>query len=120
TPIGDLLRHAQPAPQDIVDVKHSAGGMVDAEVAVQYLVLSQAGNHPSLRTNSGNIALLHAAETAGLLSAGMGAAAANAYRELRRIQHQARLDEIPAQVPPAQTQTECAAILNLWNSLFGS
>lgn len=116
----ERVRQAHPVPEGMFDVKHGTGGMVDAEFAVQYLVLSEARNHPALRVNSGNIALLNAAEAAGLLPAGVGTAAANAYRELRRIQHQARLDEAAAQVPPAQAQAERAAILNLWSSLFNS
>ena len=52
--------------------------MVDAEFAVQYLVLSQASAHPELVGNVGNIALLQRAEQAGLLPAGVGQAAAGA------------------------------------------
>ena len=33
------------------DVKHSPGGMVDVEFAVQFLVLAQAANHPGLVQN---------------------------------------------------------------------
>ncbi len=44
------------------DVKHSPGGMVDAEFAVQYLVLAHSGAHPELLDNDGNIALLQRAE----------------------------------------------------------
>ena len=72
--------------------------MVDAEFAVQFLVLSQAARHPELIPNVGNIALLQRAEAAGLLPPGVGQAAASAYRELRRVQHQARLNEEPTQV----------------------
>jgi glutamate-ammonia-ligase adenylyltransferase len=55
-------------------VKHSPGGMVDAEFAVQFLVLSQSAQHPELVPNVGNIALLQRAEPAGLLPAGIGEA----------------------------------------------
>ena len=72
---------------------------MDAEFAVQYLVLAHAAAHPELQGNVGNIALLQRAEACGLLPAGVGEAAANAYRELRRAQHRARLDEQPTQFP---------------------
>lgn len=101
------------------DVKHSPGGMVDAEFVVQFLVLSQSGSHPELIANVGNIALLQRAETAGLLAPGVGQAAADAYRELRRVQHQARLNEEPTQVSPPALQAERAAILDLWVAVFG-
>ncbi len=115
----DKLRAAHTAKPDLFDVKHSAGGMVDVEFAVQYLVLAHAQQHPSLLANVGNIALLLSAEKVGLLPAGVGEAAGSAYRELRRVQHRARLDEQPTQVPATELEKECAAIKALWQAVFG-
>jgi [glutamine synthetase] adenylyltransferase / [glutamine synthetase]-adenylyl-L-tyrosine phosphorylase len=114
----DKLRAARPVKDGLFDVKHSAGGMVDVEFAVQYLVLAHAQQHPALLDNVGNIALLHHAEVAGLLPVGLGVAAGSAYRELRRVQHRARLDELPTQVPLAELSQERAAILALWQTVF--
>jgi glutamate-ammonia-ligase adenylyltransferase len=100
------------------DVKHSAGGMVDVEFAVQYLVLAHAKQHPALLANLGNIALLQRAEGAGLLPEGVGLAAGSAYRQLRVVQHRARLDELPTQVPMTELSAERAAILALWQAVF--
>jgi glutamate-ammonia-ligase adenylyltransferase len=72
-----------------------------------------------LRANTGNINLLLRAEQAGLLEPGMGEAAARAYRELRQIQHRARLDEMPTQVDPARVETAAAAVLALWQHVLG-
>ena len=116
----ERVRAAHPTPAGQFDVKHSPGGMVDAEFAVQYLVLSQASAHPELVGNVGNIALLQRAEQAGLLPAGVGQAAADAYRELRRVQHVARLDEAPTQVTPPALQAERDAVLALWRTVFGT
>ena len=115
----ERVRGAHPVKPGYFDVKHSAGGMVDAEFAVQYLVLSQSAQHPELRDNVGNIALLQRAEAAGLLPAGVGQAAADAYRELRRIQHRARLNEAPTQVELPELQAERDAVLALWGAVFG-
>jgi glutamate-ammonia-ligase adenylyltransferase len=82
-------------------------------------VLSQSAAHPELIPNVGNIALLQRAEAAGLLPAGVGLAAANAYRELRRVQHRARLNEEPTHVAPEVLATERDAVLALWHSAFG-
>jgi glutamate-ammonia-ligase adenylyltransferase len=116
----DKMRAAHPVKPDLFDVKHSAGGMVDVEFAVQYLVLAHAQQHPALLANVGNIALLISAEKAGLLPVGVGEAAGSAYRELRRVQHRARLDEQPTQVPTAELEKECAAIQTLWQVVFGA
>ena len=113
------VRAARPVKGDRFDVKHSAGGMVDAEFAVQFLVLSQSQRHPELRPNVGNIALLQRAEACGLLAPGIGEAAASAYRELRRVQHRARLNEEPTQVNPGALQAERDAVLALWGAVFG-
>jgi glutamate-ammonia-ligase adenylyltransferase len=87
---------------------------------VQYLVLAYAQKHPALLANVGNIALLQIAEGVGLLPANVGVAAGHAYRELRRVQHRARLDEQPTQVPPSELATECQAIQALWHAVFDS
>ena len=113
------VRAARPVKGDNFDVKHSAGGMVDAEFAVQFLVLSQSAQHPELVPNIGNIALLEAAESAGLLPPDVGIHAASAYRALRLIQHRARLNEEPTQVTLAAVQTERSAIESLWHAVFG-
>ncbi|WP_198972867.1 bifunctional [glutamate--ammonia ligase]-adenylyl-L-tyrosine phosphorylase/[glutamate--ammonia-ligase] adenylyltransferase [Xylophilus sp. ASV27] len=115
----DKVRAAHPVKGARFDVKHSPGGMVDVEFAVQYLVLSESARHPALRENRGNITLLHRAEAAGLLPPGVGERAAAAYRELRRMQHQARLDEAPTQVAQENAQEPRAAVLALWHAVFG-
>ncbi|GKT22950.1 bifunctional [glutamate--ammonia ligase]-adenylyl-L-tyrosine phosphorylase/[glutamate--ammonia-ligase] adenylyltransferase [Acidovorax sp. SUPP3334] len=112
------VRAAHPVPAGQFDVKHSVGGMVDVEFAIQYLVLSQSATHPSLRENRGNITLLQRAEAAGFLPDGVGAAAATAYRTLRQVQHRARLNEQPTRVDPATLQAERDAVLALWRAVF--
>ena len=109
---------AHPVKAGLFDVKHSPGGMVDAEFAVQYVVLMYANSHPELLDNVGNIALLQRAEAVGLLPNGVGQNAASAYRTLRRVQHKARLNEEPTQVIQASLDAEKEAILALWQAVF--
>ena len=115
----EKMRNAHPIRDGLFDVKHSPGGMVDAEFVTQYLVLAHTAQHPELAPNLGNIALLRRAEDAGLLPAGVGQAAADAYRALRRVQHRARLDEQPTQVAPDTLAGERLAIQQLWHTVFG-
>ena len=112
------VRAAHPIKGEKFDVKHSPGAMVDAEFAVQYMVLSASAQYPELAANIGNIGLLQLAETAGLLPQGVGQHAAIAYRELRRVQHRARLNEEPTSVSPPALQAERDAILRLWAAVF--
>lgn len=114
----ERVRQAHAVGPGQFDVKHSAGGMIDVEFAVQLLVLSQASQHPELLENAGNIALLERAEAAGLLAPGVGHEAAAAYRELRRVQHRARLNEESTQLASAELQGPREAVLRLWQAVF--
>ena len=116
----EKVRAAHPVRGEKFDVKHSVGAMVDAEFVVQYLVLAHSGEHPELLGNVGNIALLQRAEAAGLLPPGVGREAADAYRELRRIQHRARLDEAPTQIDAVTAQTLAPAVQTLWQHVLGT
>ena len=114
-----LAGHANPTA--LFDLKHDAGGMVDVEFAVQYLVLAHAHDHGALTRNAGNIALLGVAGELGLVPASIAAGAADAYREYRRLQHTIRLTGAPhARVDPALHAGRRAAVAALWTHVFGA
>jgi len=116
----ERMTQAHPTKAGHFDIKQSPGGMIDAEFVMQYLVLSQSAQHPELVANAGNIALLERAEVLGLLPPGLGHGAATAYRAMRQVQHTARLNEEPTDVPDTTMVTERAAILTLWQHVFNS
>jgi len=102
------------------DLKHDAGGMVDIEFIVQYLVLRHGATHPALLDNAGNIALLGRAAQAGLLDAQRAGGLADAYRRYRSLQHALRLDGAQyARVEPGDVADEAAAVTEAWSTLFG-
>lgn len=118
----EKVRSARPVRAGLFDVKHSEGGMMDAEFAVQFLVLAHSAAHPQLQDDLGNIALLLLAETLALLPAGVGVAAATAYRELRRVQHKARLDEQSTALDAEAAEALAVhrdAVRALWRAVFG-
>ena len=118
----EKVRSARPVKDELFDMKHSEGGMMDAEFAVQFLVLAHSAAHPRLQDDLGNIALLRMAESFGLLPAGVGEAAATAYRELRRAQHKARLDEQSTALDAdaaAPLAVHREAVRALWQAVFG-
>jgi [glutamine synthetase] adenylyltransferase / [glutamine synthetase]-adenylyl-L-tyrosine phosphorylase len=111
--------HQNPSPA--FDLKHDAGGMVDIEFTVQYLVLAHAHAHPILTRNAGNIALLGFAGDLGLVPAPLARAVADAYREYRRLQHKVRLTGAAhARVDPAPQAERRAAVAALWLLVFGA
>jgi len=115
----EKVRAAHPVKAGRFDLKHSAGGMIDVEFAVQALVLGHGARRAGLLDDVGNIALLRRAEDAGLVPSGVGVAAADAYRDLRRAQHRARLDEQPTQVDPGPLAAQSSAVVALWRAVFG-
>ena len=94
--------------------------MVDVEFVTQYLVLCHSGRHPVLVRNLGNIALLRLAGEAGLIPTDLALQAGDAYRTLRRVQHQMRLRGVEkARVASDQLQAERAAVRELWTTVLG-
>ena len=113
----EKIHAAHPNTSGLFDIKHDRGGIVDIEFAVQYTVLLHAYKHAELLENHGNIHLLQLAETLGLLKQAVGTAAADAYREFRRLQHAQRLrGERYARVEPEQIRKQRTAALALWKN----
>ncbi len=113
------MRDGHPNTSGLFDLKHDPGGLVDVEFSVQYLVLAHAHTHPELTDNIGNIALLKRCAELGLLPADIALPAADAYRELRRLQHAVKLQGAEhARLPPAQAGQARQAVLRLWAHLF--
>lgn len=116
----DKITAGHPNRSPDFDLKHDRGGMVDVEFVTQYLVLSQACQHPVLLGNLGNIALLQLAAKAGLLPTELASNAADAYRSLRRRQHALRLQGAErARVPSDELAQERDVVRRLWKEVIG-
>jgi glutamate-ammonia-ligase adenylyltransferase len=114
----ERMHAAHPNQSGLFDIKHDAGGMIDIEFTVQYLVLAHAHEFPSLTKNLGNIALLGMAAELGLLPKELAERSRVAYREYRRIQHALRLNGAQyARVPHAQVAAHVAAVRELWQHI---
>jgi len=114
------MRDAHPQRSPQFDLKHDAGGMIDIEFIVQYLVLGNAARHPQLTGDIGNIALLKLCGELGLIDLALGIEAANAYRTYRKLQHQARLQGVErARVEPERVAREAESVEKLWAAVFG-
>jgi glutamate-ammonia-ligase adenylyltransferase len=103
----------------LFDLKQDPGGMIDVEFISQYLVLRHAATYPQLTVNVGNIALLTKFAELGLIDATLAANAAAAYRAMRRLQHQMRLQgQDNARVAPGLVDVHAASVMQLWDALF--
>jgi glutamate-ammonia-ligase adenylyltransferase len=111
-----------PNPSADFDLKHDAGGMVDIEFIVQFLVLAFSNTHPKLIGNLGNIALLRIAGEVGLIQNSIAQEVGNAYRLLRARQHRLRLDgaektRVDLGLEPQLVQAR-EVVLALWHEIF--
>ncbi len=88
-----ISAHKGQKKEGFLDIKHDAGGIIDVEFIVQYLVLLHAAEFPLLTQNAGNTAILMRLGEFGIIPPNAAAAAANAYRDYRRRQHFLRLND---------------------------
>ncbi len=114
------MHDAHPNTSERFDLKQDDGGMIDLEFIVQYLVLRHAFAHPQLTANKGNIALLRMCAELGLIDPALAQGAADAYRLMRRLQHQVRLQgQEQARVDPALVAPHAEVVMLLWQACFG-
>ena len=110
---------AKPNNSRLFDLKQDPGGMIDIEFIVQYLVLQHASTYPQLTTNIGNITLLKMFGELGLIPAELAAKVGDAYRQLRKLQHQLRLQgQDLARVDPALMAAHVPHVMALWQLIF--
>jgi len=114
------MHEAYPNRTALFDLKQDAGGMIDIEFIVQYLVLRHAAAYPQLTANLGNIALLRIAGELGLIDAALAAEVGGAYRAMRKLQHQLRLQGQEARVEHGLVARHADAVVRLWGALFGT
>ncbi len=113
------MHDAHPNRSSLFDLKHDAGGMIDIEFIVQYLVLAHSCDHVALTGDIGNIALLKLAGQLGLIESTPALQVSDAYREFRRLQHQIRLrGEDRARVDAASVEAMRTAVITLWKKIF--
>ncbi|WP_338771167.1 bifunctional [glutamate--ammonia ligase]-adenylyl-L-tyrosine phosphorylase/[glutamate--ammonia-ligase] adenylyltransferase [Massilia sp. METH4] len=115
------MHDAYPSRADTFDLKQDAGGMIDIEFIVQYLVLQHSGQHRELTANRGNIALLRMCADLGLIDATLATQVGDAYRAMRKLQHQIRLQGgEQSRVDPLRVAVHAENVRRLWSEIFGS
>ncbi|MDX5364148.1 MAG: bifunctional [glutamate--ammonia ligase]-adenylyl-L-tyrosine phosphorylase/[glutamate--ammonia-ligase] adenylyltransferase [Pseudazoarcus pumilus] len=114
------MRDAHADKGEDFELKHDAGGLVDVEFIIQYLVLGHAHQHPELARNLGNIALLRMCGELGLIPAELAGQCSDSYRLFRRLQHRQRLNGQPSRARVSEVATAREPVQALWQIVFGS
>ncbi|MBB3170009.1 bifunctional [glutamate--ammonia ligase]-adenylyl-L-tyrosine phosphorylase/[glutamate--ammonia-ligase] adenylyltransferase [Simiduia aestuariiviva] len=100
-------------------LKQDAGGIVDIEFMVQYAALAWAHQVPALVRYSDNIRILGCLEEANLMAADDVASLIRAYKAYRSTGHALALQRQSVTLDDSQFCTERAAVIDLWQRLFG-
>ena len=113
------MSDAHAGKSELFDLKHDAGGLIDVEFLIQYLVLGHSAQHPELTGNLGNIALLRIAGELGLIPADLAAQCGDSYRLFRHLQHRQRLNGQLSRVAPDEVAAARSPVIALWATMFG-
>lgn len=104
----------------VFHVKQDRGGIVDLEFLVQYLLLSNAHEHPELSRWSDNIRSIEALARAGVLSETEKQQWLNAYLILRQQIHHGVLAGHSKKIPLAEVSAELAEVREQISSAWHS
>jgi glutamate-ammonia-ligase adenylyltransferase len=103
----------------IFDLKQGKGGIGDIEFLVQYLVLANAGEHPSVFHYTDNIRQLDALAATGCMNASTASQLQTTYRDYRLRVHRLLLDEQQAQVPQTEFEQQRRFVSEIWAQYLG-
>lgn len=101
------------------DVKQSAGGLVDLEFLVQYLVLKHAASEPQLAVYTDNWRQIEALSAAGILAPAQSSILLRCGRSYREWLHHCTLRDVNNLARSDQLITERVQVKQLWQHFMG-
>ncbi len=114
------MRDAHRFNAAVFDLKQEAGGIIDVEFIVQYLVLLHAADYTELTDNAGNIALLGKLARNGLIDRALAEQVQQAYRQYRAWIHASKLQGESAKIDKAQAEPLRQPVIQLWQAVFAT
>jgi glutamate-ammonia-ligase adenylyltransferase len=101
------------------DIKQDTGGLADIEFLIDFWVLANAGQHPSLVEYPDNVRQLEALATTGLVPAATCAALKDDYLSLRAETHALALSDRGRLVPAEPFADLRSRVRAVWEQTFG-
>ena len=109
----------QPAPPEgHFHLKQDAGGLIDIEFIVQYLLLAHGAEEPVLCRMSDNIRQLAALEATGILTSSQAMTLRDSYRKLRLEVHHRQLNDTGNHAPLRDWQPLRDQVIAIWQDVF--
>ncbi len=102
------------------DLKQGKGGIGDIEFLVQYLVLANAANHPSVIQYSDNIRQLDALAETGCIDQATASQLQASYRDYRHRAHHLSLDDRATLVAQSEFVQQRKGVCDAWNSFLAA
>ena len=113
-----IYRNKKPT-NDLFDLKHSRGGLVDIEFITQFYILAYSFKYNELTENIGNIALLEKIASLGFLNQTDAKKLIFAYRAYRGMQHKQGLNpKNPGKVNMALASDHAINVHKIWKKLL--
>jgi len=113
------IRKSKPSTLGFTNIKNIAGGIIDIEFMVQYLILAYSDRHSELTDNKGNIALLMSAAKLNLIPSELAEQTAQAYQAFRQITHNSLLlDQEISPTDDEELKPLSKPVQALWQILF--
>ncbi len=104
----------------VFDLKQGTGGIGDIEFLVQYLVLANAAQHPSVIQYSDNIRQLDALAETACIDQDTAAQLQASYRDYRHHAHHLLLDERSTLVEQSEFMQQRKFVTDVWNSFLAA
>lgn len=106
------------AEQDVFDLKQDAGGIVDIEFLVQYLVLLKSSRHSELTKWTDNVRILQTLAETKIIDDKTAHFLKEAYLTYRLTAHRLSLQEKPAKVEETRFSNIREQVKEIWKSLI--
>lgn len=114
-----MRRHQSRRDPDAFNLKADAGGIIDIEFIVQYLVLRYAHAQPALTRWSDNVRILEMMAQHGVMEEDEANALTRAYITLRDELHRLALQERSGRVSQALFRAEREQVERSWKNWLG-
>lgn len=106
--------------QQVSQIKASAGGIIDIEFIVQYLVLAHSYHADILIKFTDNIRQLAGLEATGIITSVQAMVLRDTYRELRAHSNRAKLKEVMHIENNAVLQAKINHVIEIWQEIFNT